>query len=288
MPSRSEIWARGIDEALQGVGGDPFHGNASLGVRVPLLATQSLVPAGQPPQTALDLRYLLLLAQFTLGEDVEAEILGYRMWWELGVKLTLPGGPGSGFRIVRQEVKDPGFLLPDGNVSWHMTVLRGVSSFDAITSDSAGPPPGARNIPGIAWRIASMSGLLYEAITLPPADQFYVDLTAYTPPNKGRPFGEPIIDGFESFEGLRTEQVSHGAWNALHTKVKGPGLFGFYASVRQPLAAGQAIPVNLDPNNLAYPEGLSREEQFVSRFPPGASSSGARIWRVGGALAVRM
>lgn len=275
---KSELWASGIDEALVGIGGDPWHGNTSLGLRVPTASTASLAPGGNPV-AALDLRYLFLLAGFILGEEEEATVLGYRMGWELGVALS----QGGGKRIVRQPVEDPGFMLPDGNVSWHMMVYRGIASFDALKRDIGAPAAGwVQGVPGIAFRAATQGSLLCESIALPPGDKFYVDLTAYNPPNKGRPYGEPFIDGFGSFQGLRTEERTHGAWNALNAKVKGPGLFGFYASVRQ-TAGLVAISQGNVPNPF-FPNGLSDEEQFISNFD--TELHPVKIWRVYGALAV--
>lgn len=269
-----EIASSGIDEQLQGLGGDPFNGSSATGLRVPTLAT----PDAQH-------RYLFLACQFSLGENARAIIRGWRQLVTLGA-LVSPAGTGetgNRARFVEQEVTSPVFRLPDGNVSFHLRRLG---------------PPNARGWPQYqpsnltdlrsfkkGW--ADGPALLYQSYTIPAADEFYVDLTAYTPPNLGRPWGTSLSDGqLNAVYDLRTQWRTHGAWdNSLDLVVDGPDTIAMFISVQQS-AGATPITVGGVPATLAQmPNGIP-EEQFITAM----SALGLSViyWRVGASLIVEM
>ena len=254
-----EINTTGVDETLQNLGGDPFGGSTSVGLRVPTLATPDA-----------NSRYLFLGASFSLGEGSHATILGWRQLETIGAVVTA-GGAETAERFVEMEVTSPTFRLPDGNVSYHLQRLG---------------PPNARGWPQIpasnttdlrnfVRRWADGPALLYETYTIPAGNQFYVDLTAYTPPGRGQPWGEPVGQLGTVYD-LRTPWRTHGAWHALGIPVEGPGTFAMFISVRQSAGATGTGVTPLP--------GCMCEEQFLNSF--GASPGGVVYWRVGCSLIV--
>jgi hypothetical protein len=123
--------------------------------------------------------------------------------------------------------------------------------------------------------------VLYETATLPVLDQYYVDLTSYTPPNLGRPWGQPIRSGLGTFMDQRTEWRTHGGWHSLDAGVEGPCTVGMFASVRQtdPVARPK---LTLPGTVAAAVGGLSSEDAFIQNFP------NAIYWRVGGSMIVEV
>jgi hypothetical protein len=249
-----EIWSVGIDEQIQGVGGDAFGGNAATGLRVPTLAS---TPEG---------RYLFMLCGFGLGEGSRATIVGWRQLLTLGAIATL--GDSSGTMLIEQEVTSPVFRFPDGNVSWHLVKV----GPELLESLVFGLPPFS-GIENLAWRMSQTPALLAETITLPALDKYYVDLTAYVPPNLGHPYGDSIGQ-CKTIHDLRANWRDDHAWSALNIPVEGPGFFCLFASVKQTAGVALTAPTNA--------QGTSPEYQFISNYPS------AIYWRVGGALSVEM
>jgi len=259
-----EIATTGIDELLQTFGGDPYLGVSNFGLRVPFLATSD--PAE---------RYLFNLASFTLAEGQSVRIVGYRMFWSLGVRL---GAPGAQPRFVEQPVYQPGFHLPDGNVSFHMHRI-GQGEVPKLNSGPIQPP--LRNF---SFLMSDGPALLYQASDV--GGTFYVNLTTYTPPNLGKPWGAILQNNLGTFYDMKTQWREHGAWHAMDVPVDGPCTVAFFASVRQ---TDPVTRVALTPPAPFFPGGLSAEEQFLLNFPFVADqSTGAIIWRVGGAFIVEM
>lgn len=257
-PRIVEISSAGIDEYLQLVAGDPFGGTTASGLRVPTLATPNAKS-----------RYLFNGASFSIGEGAKATIVGYRQYVTIG-QGAVGEGEGSPPRFVEQEVVSPNWRFADGNV-W-----MGIRRFG---------PPNAQSVPkglpiaaplrDTAKYWADNPALLYQEIT--PNGLYYPSLTAYTPPNGGRPWGEPIQPGTDYLD-LRTQWRTHGAWGSLGLEVEGPDTVGFFISVRQTNPSTRAI--------LALPEtligaGLGPEESFLQNYPQ------AVYWRVGVSLIVR-
>jgi hypothetical protein len=284
---RIEIASSGIDEAMQLMGSDPFGSRAHVGLRVPTLSTAALTTSNGPPQWQN--RYLFQACQYSVGEGSVGRIVGWRQLVTIGVELTVPlpqnpQGPQApaapnGKRAVEQLVTSPFWHFPDGDVSFHVTKMAGPNMQGAAFHS---PPPAA--VPaGTAFRWSMSPGLVWEAITLPAGDPFYVDLTAYRPPNAGRPWGQPLNDGhLKSITDVRTQWLTHGAWSSLDLGVEGPATIIGWISVAQtdPTSPLRAIPGF--PPATFYPNGLSDEEQFLLNFPL------AQYFRVGMSLVVEI
>lgn len=256
-----EIASSGADEFLQGLGGGPDGGASAMGLRVPFLATPDA-----------HRRYLFLLASFTIGDGARARILGYRQFASLGVVL-----PGTQ-RFVEQEIFSPVFRLPDGNISWS---IRRLGSPNASGFPQTLPTPLDLNSFKKGW--ADGPALLYQSYTIAAGNRIYPQLTAYTPPNLGRPWGTPLSAGHQgTFYDLRTPWRDARAWGSLDMEVEGPDTIAMFASVYQ--STGVYV---VAPGSSTYSNGLSPEEQFLGRFVPN-EGPGVRYWRVGGSLIVEV
>lgn len=261
--SRIELVSVGIDEALQGLAGDPFGGTSWVGLRVPSFVTHG-------PQN----RYLFQLCTFTLPEGINGWVRGFRQGWSLGTRQI--GTDPDTVRVVEQFVEDPWFKLPDANISWHMRLMAQHEpfGFDPNPGQIQDPAAGG-NQQNLAFLNANGPALLFQNVATP--DPFYVNLTAYTPPNAGKPWGEPLTGELATFYDLKTPWRSAQAWHALDIRIQGPCRVVFYASVQQsnPLTRTD-LQINLEP----FPCGIPCEEQFLLNFPD------AIIWRVAGAMIV--
>jgi hypothetical protein len=260
-----ELASSGVDEYLQGLTGDPFGGAEAVGLRVPTASTASLATKGERH------RYLFLLASFSLGSPMgnaaEARILGYRQLVTIGKNVGTLANP----RFVEQEVTTPGFRLPDGNVSFHIHRL-GPPNAQGFPR---GEPANTTELRSFKKNWSDGSALLYDTYTIPAGNGFYVNLTAYAPPNGGRPWGTPLRAGQQgTFYDLRTPWRTAHAWSSLDMWLRGPDTIAFFASVRQ--SAGAQPPAGISsPSQI--PNAMP-EEQFIAAFP------GAIYWRVGGSL----
>lgn len=254
---RIEIFSRGIDDGLQGRSGDPFGGIFWVGLRVPAFVNTSTT------------RYLFQLASFDVPEGQRARIVGFRQGWTLGLRQ-------GGNRVIEQWVDDPFFKLPDGNISWHLRKMAlGFPRYPA-------PGPIAPPMQNFEFETSDGSSLLYQTAG-GFAGGFYVTLGAYTPPNRGMPWGNPLTGQLGNFYDLKMRWRDGNAWSALDIPVEGPQRVAFYASVLQTNPSAQnGRPVVTAPNPFVYTQGLSTEEQFLLNFPL------ANIWRVAGALAVEL
>ena len=254
--NRFEVWSAGADEQLQGVGSDPYGTLIRTGLRVPTLATPSLTT-----------RYLFMLCGFKLGEGERANIVGWRQLATLGALVAVEDDP----TLAEMLITDPFFCLPDGNISWHLTQVGPVT----LNKYRLGPGPLDTRAQNFKFRFSHAPALIYKTATL-TGSGFYVDLTAYTPPNNGRPPGEPLLH-LGTFHDVRTPWNTSQAWHSLNLPVEGPGFFALWASVRQ--TAGNSV----DFGTLTYPGGLSLESQFLGNF-----GDEVVYWRVGGALDVEI
>jgi hypothetical protein len=262
-----EINSSGVDEFLQGIGGDPFGGSSYVGLRVPTLATPSLPNGGG--------RYLFNLASFSIATGIRARIVGYRQLLTLGAVITAAGSESSA-RFVEMEVTTPTFRLPDGNVSWHIHRLGPPNSQGFPTGD----PANLTDIRSLKKNFSINPALLYQSYTIPAGNAFYPDLTAYMPPNGGKPWGTPLRAGEQgTFCDLRTRWRDSRAWSSLDVELDGPETVAFMASVHQSAGASEAGVLSAIPNGMP-------EEQFVSAFAE--SVTGAIYWRIAGALMVEV
>lgn len=252
-----EVSTTGVDENLQGLGSDPFGGMSSMGLRVPTLPTADV--SG---------RYLAMLCAFSMGERATGRILGYRQFVSIGVKQS--GDPPF---IVEMEVESPNWRFQDGNISWHLQQL-GPPNNQGFPPNDRGPV----DLRNFKFRFGMTPAFLYQTATV--SGQFYVDLTAYTPPNAGKPWGRPLRNGaWPTVLDLRGNWRDDHAWVALDMPVEGPDTIVMFASVRQ--TDSDARPVAALPTPF-YPEGMAKEDVFLLNFP------GAIYWRVGASLIVEV
>ena len=264
MTDRSEIfevWSSGPDEMLQGIGGDPYDGVTSTGLRIPTLTT--------PDQ---DSRYLFMLCGFSMGENERARIIGWRQLATIGTVQT-----GASARLIELEINDSIWRGPQSNISWHLRYLS-PSILDSYALSSIGHGPVQPILLGTAFRMSQSPALLYETLT-PGASGFYKDLSAYVPP--GKPPGEPVAH-LGTLHDMRAHWRSDRAWDSLDIPVKGAGFYGLFASVRQSPVTAFSVPSPYNENGVPAPEN------FALNFPGGEGSSTALLWRVAGALVVRV
>lgn len=257
---RIELVSIGTDSALQALGSDPYGDLTWLGLRVPAFVTSG-------PEN----RYLFQHCTFSVGEGVNARVRGIRMGWSLGYQQANPGP-----RVVEQWVDTPGFKLPDGNVSWHMRLLS--QGMPNVSQPATQDPLAGGQQPSLAFRDAGTPALLFETAATP--SPFYTDLTAYTPPNGGMPWGQDLAPGLGTFYGLKSKWTDAHAWHALDVPVQGPARVVVYSSVQQ--SDPQTRPTLTVPNPFVATGGLSPEEQFLINFP------NAIIWRVAFAMIVEI
>ena len=270
---RWEIATTGFDEYLSLIGGDPDGGNASVGLRVPTLAT----PAGRAGLTS---RYQFNLASFSIGEGVCARIIGYRQLLTLGYAQPYGEGTAAGLRVVEQEVESASFRLPDGNVSWHLRTIGGPNAQQQQQQPNPGGARGA-TCDSFAYQWSDTPACLFGTGQVAPPGRIYTNLTSYVAPNSGKLPGQGIAAGLGTFYDLRTQWRTHGGWQSLDILVPGPDTIAFIATVRQSNPSTRpALVVPAAGQNTFYPGGLSAEEQFLKNYP------GAIFWRIGGALIV--
>jgi hypothetical protein len=276
-PRQVEIASSGFDEYLQLVGGDPFGGTNSVGLRVPTLATPTL-PAG-----GAQLRYLFNLASFTVGDGACVRLRGYRQLVTLGYAQPLGSEEDASVYVVEQEVTSPYWRFTDGNISWHIHVFGGPNAADVPKGVTAPFTDVVRDTVSYKRYWADSPCLLYGPGSGIAPGGIYPNIATYIPPNNGKPWGSAIASKQGTFYDLRTPWRTHGAWDSLDIPVRGPATVAFFASVRQsnPSTRLALIP----PHGLEgtfYAGGLSAEEQFLQNFP------NAIYWRVGGSLILEL
>jgi hypothetical protein len=261
-----EIQTTGVDEYLQGIGGDPWRGTSYVGLRVPTL-----------PTSTLDTRYLMNAAAFSIGSGADARIIGWRQLVTIGFQqgTAASGETGNNIRPVEMEVTSPVWRFVDGNVSHHLR--------------SMGPPNGQGNPifpqgpvdqPSFKLGWSLTPAVLYQ--TAAGALPIYTNLTDYTPPNGGKPFGSPLYNGlnFGSLYGLSTQWRTPDAWTSLDIPIKGPDTIAWFISVCQ---TDPATRTALTPPRAGFVAcGIPPEEAFLQNYP------NAIYWRVGVSLIVEV
>jgi hypothetical protein len=263
MLKRFVVTSTGIDESLQGYGGDAFFNRAAIGLRVPTLATSW---AGNI--TNATGRYLFNLVSFSTPANSCGRIRGWRKLLTIGFDAA-PTGAGS-HRFVELEVVTPNWRFPDGNVSWHL--------MDAGPPNATGIPEvgkGPSDFDNVSFRISLSSAMVYETITLPAKSTNYVSLTQYAPPNGGKPYGLPLSAGIGG--DMLTQETSWrdpNAWNSLDIPWEGARTVFGYASVRQ---TSPTTRMALPAPAAFFSNGLPPEEQFLLTFP----TAPIVYWRVG-------
>lgn len=292
---RFEIPSTGIDESLQLIGSDPFGGSSNVGLRVPFLSTAAV--KAQNGGSLSSNRYLFLAAVYGVPEGSVGRVVGWRQLLKLGVRLNFGGGDTPNqFRVEEFLVTDPAFHFADASAPTYHLYRLGPNPTRGFPLRTPSPVP---NLRSAAFRYSDQPALLFQKIAVPAADKFYVDLTAYKPPNGGRPWKTPLSDShFGTIYDQRTPWRTSNGWYALQegVEVEGPDVIGLFISVAQtnPTSVARQLDANLKaalPTPF-FPGGLAPETQFILNFPPGdvtgGTSTGVMYWRVGGSLIVEI
>lgn len=249
---RYEIVSAGTDPALALVGSDPWNTVVNTGLQVPAA-----------PTSTVGGRYLFQLARVQFNSaEVGVRLTGIRQYAELTASVTTDSGSTFTFR---REILDPLFHPPDGNISWAVMVIpktqmarRNVQNADTVIfRDSYGP------------------ALLYETIAIPPGS-YYPSLTAYTPPNGGRPWGRPIGASLGNIHDLRYRWRYSQLEEMLDIPIPLPCDVALFASVRQNTLSLNPAASILTANQFS---ALSPEEQFLTSF-----NATAQYGRIAGSL----
>jgi hypothetical protein len=275
-PRQVEIASSGFDEFLQLVGGDPFGGTNSVGLRVPTLATPALSAGGA------QLRYLFNLASFTVGHGACVRVRGYRQLATLGYAQPQGSEEDASVYVVEQEITSPFWRFNDGNISWHIHVFGGPNASDVPKGTTAPFTDVVRDTVSYKRYWADSPCLLYGPGSGIAPGGIYPNIATYIPPNNGKPWGSAIASHQGTFYDLRIPWRTHGAWDSLDIPVRGPATVAFFASVRQ---SNPMSRLSLTPpfdGKSVYTGGLSNEEQFLLNFP------NAIYWRVGGSLILEL
>ena len=274
---RFEIQSHGVDEFHQGFGTDPFGGQSWLGLRVPFKPTLDLVTPPEPPWKR---RYMFQGAAFSVAEGSIARIIGYRQLYTLGIAI-----PASGSRIIPREldVTAASFSFVDATVSWHFRRLGG-PNFQGIPSFR---PSSATDLANARRGFSMQPALLYDKIVVPAGNPYYTNLTDYTPPNGGRPWGFPLTDNPEMSDvfGLSTDWRTPDAWGSLDVEVRGPDTVFCIISAAQtdPDVSQGVAPPFTNPGGEGL--GVRPEDAFIENAGTGFGLP-VFNWRVGVSLIV--
>lgn len=244
----------GLSEYRQLVGSDP---GGSLGVpylRVP----------GQPSSATN--RYLFLLAYIKVPENDRIAIVDLRQRVDIGLNV---GNADTAPRPMIMPVTTDDWSFVDGNISWHLT---------RVAPDELYPyVKGPNDADCFRFRVTEAPGLLYATATL--ANPFYMNLTAYTPPNGGQPYGRPLTNDLMTFYDLRFprnfQQRSVGP-RMREIVVDGQCGVALWASVKQ-TNPGTRAPILTQGTN--YFTGLPPEEAFLQNY-----AANTAYWGVGGSI----
>lgn len=259
---KMEISSSGIDEYKQTRGTDGLGTITATGLRIPTLATTN---------TTAGLRYLFQLATIKLGVGRRIIVRGMRQLLTIGLNNALEE---SAPYIMELPITTSNWSYQDGNVAWS---LRRVAP-------RSRPLYNAQNSDNFIYRFSDTSSagaLLFENATFPALDVspsgrpiFYTQLTDYTPPNGGNPYGQALDGQLSTFRDIRFPWETSHAWDSLHIPVEGPCSVVLFASVLQ--TDPQTRPTTKSFNTSAQ-FGLP-EEVFSEVF------ANSIYWRIGGSL----
>jgi hypothetical protein len=232
--STTEVSSFGHDPRLAGVGADPWRGTG-----------QTYMPIPSDGLVGTQYRYFYRLAAISIDMGQELYIEGYRQGVKIG--YAQPSATGDEPTYVEIDQQTPWWKYPDGNISWHITVQRGLVR--AFQQSVPGMPPGmSSDLYGIA------PALLAPFPPLTPSA--YVPLNAGVPPGDG-------VGSLGNFWELRGPLYSQAVPRSLGYLVPGPAVVAMWATVRQtvPLRRGRAAPPAVNGTFLPV------EDQFLAAYP---------------------
>lgn len=316
---RFELLSYGQDEYKQVTFSDPFGSISWLGLRVPTLPTATVASQNHSPQWRN--RYLFLGCAFSVAEGSRARIIGYRQLMEIGVLVPNtpappPTGPVQASALAAPEIRrrlraplplagapapalaptpvildvtSPGWTFADATTTWHFRRLgppnaQGLPSFR---------PSNATDLNNFRRGFGMTSALLYQSYTLPAGDAFYTDLTAYVPPNGGRPYGTPLTDDprLSNVYGLQTPWKTADAWESLDLEVRGPDTVCAFISCAQTDPATRPLDISTGSGAGVLGIGIRPEDAFLCNAEDGKFGNGSNlaiVWRVGVSMIVEV
>lgn len=262
---RFEIVSAGPNPEFGYIGSDPWNTSTSTGLIVPITPSSSIGGA----------RYLFLLARASFGtgeqssENLGVRLVGIRQYAELIARIPAgtnpplsstvgpPLGPLAGSTVTfRKEITSPLWHPPDGDISWHVTIL------PKVQRDTRNPA----NTDGAVFQNALSPALLFQSL-----------LPAYVPPNGGRPWGKPLGSSLGNIHELRYPWRTTLNEHVLDIPIPVPCDIALYASVRQNNPS--INPVLSDTTYTPQFAALSPEDQFLVAY-----SSFAQYGAIAGAL----
>ena len=257
----------GIDEYLQGYGGDPTAGQNSLGLRIPSLAT---VDAGDNP---LYSRYLFALCSVQVGH-ARRRLVGIGQYATIGWLQSYSVEDNVTHRSIECQIMTPSWRFDNGNLSY------------ALTVHTQPPGPiGQYNADSFSFNNAPM-GLLYQDATFNATDlniygrpDYYTSLIGYVPPNNGVPYGTSLVPALGTFYDTRFPWNYGDCLGNIDVEVEGPCTVTLWASCRQRDTERGAEVRVVSPNDTPLSSGYGGpEEAFLQNFPD------AIYWRVAGRM----
>jgi hypothetical protein len=177
-------------------------------------------------------------------------LVGIRQYAELIARLPAGEaplssrvGPAANSTVTfRKEITSPLWHPPDGDISWHVTII------DKVQRDTRNP--------------ANSDGFIYQD-SLSPA-LLYQNPFPYTPPNGGKPWGTPIAASLGNIHELRYRWRADNSEYVLDIPVPVPCDVALFASVRQ--NDPQTNPTLADPAFTPQFAALSEEDQFLVAY----------------------
>jgi hypothetical protein len=224
-----------FDPVRTGIGSSPFERDfSSSALFVPPVAQPNIaLPVSSPEQ-----RYLFRLATQVVTSGDVCRLRGIRQAVTIGQTVVNQ----FSIRDIEEEQVSPFWSFCDGNVSWHLRIVRmppnegGTfdavgETFYALSNDLAGVEP----------------ALLYRSIA-----------PIYQPP----PLPGDGIAALATFYDIRYPWGRQGAGVTLDYVIYGPCIVTLFASVKQ------SNPITRIPLSApTYPSGLPPEELFLLNYP---------------------
>lgn len=245
---RYEVVTVGRNQEFEFVGSDPYATNVGTGLVIPSTPSSAIGNA----------RYLFLLARASFGTGEQTStwhgtrLVGIRQYVDLVARipartapLGLESGPPVGSTVTfRKEIESSLWHPFDGNISWHVMIM-------PVAQRQTRHPS---NADSLIFQDAKSPALLFQ--TPPPA---------YTPPNGGRPWGNPIGASLGNIHDLRYRWRDEKSEDVLDIPIPVPCDVALFASVRQ---NDPTLNPTLDVAADCGPFGaLGPEDQFVVAYP---------------------
>ncbi len=220
----------------------------------------SLLYIPEAPSTGLDSRYLFRVAAIAVPPFGMARIKNIRTQITIAQQTPVAAGGDNWIYVNEIPVTTPGWSFKDGNVSWHLRIMRG-PRLDQQRLLALSP--------GQSSSLYGIDSSLLVAALAP----------RYVAPNGGMPPGDPA-----GSLGTFRDQRFHNHRHDLGIDVQGPAIVGLFASVWQTDPETRIyLPAASAPADLG---ALAPEERYVLAWGDGGvgTSNLVRYRHLGGAL----